>query len=108
MTDVEEHDIWLNPHGMDHLRDGAPVFKGIGEDVLLVLRSADWDTIKRVSESGGKDDESKIGGCQRKAEWHIEWHEDGDWFDKELCGPCETAFDHGTKTVHNEVIRSRI
>jgi hypothetical protein len=33
---------------MDHLRDGAPVFKGVGEDVALVLRAADWETIKRV------------------------------------------------------------
>lgn len=57
MDDVEEHDIWLNPHDMDHLRDGAPVFKGIGEDVLLVLRSADWETIKRLdSESGAKEE----------------------------------------------------
>lgn len=55
MTDVEEHDIWLNPHDMNHLRNGAPVFKGIGEDVRLVLRPADWDTMEQISENDTED-----------------------------------------------------
>lgn len=46
--DMREYDIWLTPHDMDHLEDGAPVFKGVGEDIALVLRAADWNTIKRV------------------------------------------------------------
>lgn len=37
-TDITEHDIWLHSHDMDHLNDGQPVFKGIGEDIRLVIR----------------------------------------------------------------------
>ena len=43
-TDVTEHDIWLGPHDIDHLNDGQPVFKGIGEDTRLVLRPTDPST----------------------------------------------------------------
>ncbi|AGM11241.1 hypothetical protein M197_gp77 [Haloarcula hispanica tailed virus 2] len=38
-TDVEEHRIELSQFDLDHLNAGQPVFKGIGEDVLLVLYS---------------------------------------------------------------------
>lgn len=47
--DVEEFDLWLTPHDMDHLQDGGPVFKGVGENIALVLRAGDWETIERVS-----------------------------------------------------------
>lgn len=50
-SDVTEHDVWLTPHDMDHLEDGAPVYKGIGDDVLLVLRAADWDELEAVREA---------------------------------------------------------
>lgn len=55
--DVEEYDLWLTPHDMDHLEDGAPVFRGVGEHIALVLRAADWDTIERLSESGATGEE---------------------------------------------------
>lgn len=37
--DVEEHRIELSQFDLDHLNNGQPVFKGIGEDVRLVLYS---------------------------------------------------------------------
>lgn len=55
-ADIDEYDLWLTPHDMDHLRDGAPVFRGVGDHLALVLRAGDWDTIERVH-SGDDDDE---------------------------------------------------
>ena len=34
---MSEHRIWLSEHDMDHLNDGQPVYKGIGDETLLVL-----------------------------------------------------------------------
>lgn len=45
-SDVDETDVWLTPHDMDHLKAGQPVFKGVGEDQLLVLRAASWDELE--------------------------------------------------------------
>jgi len=36
-SDTEEHRIVLNQHDLDHLNGGQPVFKGIKDNVLLVL-----------------------------------------------------------------------
>lgn len=47
---VEEHRIELSQHDLDHLNGGQPVFKGIGEDVLIVLYS------NAPLESGDNDD----------------------------------------------------
>lgn len=57
MTAENEHDIWLTPHDMDHLEGGQPVYKGIGEDTLLVLRAGDWDTIQAVRDAGTDTDQ---------------------------------------------------
>ena len=46
MSDVDEVDVWLTPHDIDHLNGGEPVFKGIGKNTLLVLRSASWDELE--------------------------------------------------------------
>ena len=56
--DIDEYNLWLTPHDMDHLQDGAPVFRGVGEHIALVLRAADWDTIERVGSS--KEDKSGV------------------------------------------------
>lgn len=44
-SDVDEENVWLTPHDVDHLNAGQPVFKGVGEDQLLVLRPASWDEL---------------------------------------------------------------
>lgn len=38
-SDVDEHRIELSQFDLDHLNAGQPVFKGVGEDLLLVLYS---------------------------------------------------------------------
>lgn len=48
MSGTDEIDVWLTPHDMDHLRDGQPVFKGIGDDTGLVLRAASWDKLREM------------------------------------------------------------
>lgn len=48
--DTEEHRIELSQFDLDHLNAGQPVFKGIGEDVLLVLYS------DAPFEAGGSDE----------------------------------------------------
>lgn len=35
----EEHRIELSQFDLDHLNAGMPVFKGVGDDILLVLYS---------------------------------------------------------------------
>lgn len=50
VSDVEELDVWLTPHDMDHLRGGQPVFKGVGDDTLIVLRSASWDELRQIED----------------------------------------------------------
>lgn len=47
--DITEYDLWLTPHDMDHLEDGAPVFRGVGEHIAIVLRAGDWDTIDNIN-----------------------------------------------------------
>lgn len=49
--DITEHELWLTPFDMDHLRDGAPVFRGIGGTIALTLYAGDWDTIEAVHSS---------------------------------------------------------
>lgn len=51
--DVEEVGIVLTPHDVDHLNGGQPVFKGIGEETLLVLQPATWDELQAME---GDDD----------------------------------------------------
>lgn len=35
---LEEYEIDLEQYDMDHLRGGQPIFKGIGEEILVVIR----------------------------------------------------------------------
>lgn len=50
MDDIEEHQIELSQFDMDHLNAGMPVYKGIGEDIRLVLYSDDVLDDEEVSE----------------------------------------------------------
>lgn len=47
-----EEEVWLNPHDIDHLRDGQPVYKDMN-GTLLTLRAASWDELKAM---GGTDE----------------------------------------------------
>jgi len=38
-TNIEENRIELSQYDLDHLNQGQPVFKGIGEDTRIVLYS---------------------------------------------------------------------
>jgi hypothetical protein len=37
-TDIVEHNIRLTEYDLDHLNDGQPVFKGVNENLRIVLR----------------------------------------------------------------------
>jgi len=50
-NDITEHELWLTPFDMDHLRVGAPVFRGIGDHIALTLWAGDWETIEAVDSS---------------------------------------------------------
>ena len=43
LTSDDEIEIWLNPHDIDHLKGGQPVYKGVDDDMLIVLRTREWD-----------------------------------------------------------------
>ena len=38
---IEEHHIELSQFDMDHLNEGQPIFKGVGDGIRLVLYSDD-------------------------------------------------------------------
>lgn len=49
--DITEHTLWLTPFDMDHLRDRAPVFRGVGEHIALVIQAASWDELEQIRQA---------------------------------------------------------